>query len=416
VSSDREGGRSARARIAAARRNRGRDPDTFDESLSEVRELMASAELEEESEQFEERGAALLRDRRRLITLLVAVVLMVIAIYVVFPKVVGVSNAVGKLGDATWYWIVVALGFNVARFVCYSMLFRGVLGGRDEEAQIYRRLDLRSSYQITMAGFAATILFSAGGVGGVALTYWALRKAGMERRRAACRMVAFLVLLYTVYLGALVLFGALLRTGVLHGQHPLTATIIPGALAAGALVILGLVALIPEDFERRLAGLGRRRQRLQKLATGPATVATGVRTALAYLRHPGRSANAVGGAFGWWAGNIGILWASFHAFGVQVPLGVVVQGYFLGMVANLLPSPAAGVGTVDAGLIGAFVVFGIPASTVFPAILVFRLIAFWLPIPVGAWAFLQLRRTVQQWAEEDSPATIQSEVTAHALR
>jgi uncharacterized membrane protein YbhN (UPF0104 family) len=97
---------------------------------------------------------------------------------------------------------------------------------------------------------------------------------------------------------------------------------------------------------------------------------------------------------------------------VSVPFGVVVQGYFLGMVANLAPSPAAGVGTVDAGLIGAFVLFGIPAGTVFPAILVFRLIAFWLPIPAGVLAYIQLRHTVQQWSEEDERATIQSEVTA----
>ena len=97
---------------------------------------------------------------------------------------------------------------------------------------------------------------------------------------------------------------------------------------------------------------------------------------------------------------------------MSVPFGVVVQGYFLGMVANLAPSPAAGVGTVDAGLIGAFVLFGIPAGTVFPAILVFRLIAFWLPIPAGVWAYIQLRRTVQVWAGEDERATIQSEVTA----
>jgi uncharacterized protein (TIRG00374 family) len=137
-----------------------------------------------------------------------------------------------------------------------------------------------------------------------------------------------------------------------------------------------------------------------------------VRTAIDYMRHPWRSANAISGAIGWWAGNIGILWASFHAFGVDVPLGVVVQGYFLGMVANLAPSPAAGVGTVDAGLIGAFVLFGIPAETVFPAILVFRLVGFWLPIPVGVWAFIKLRRTVQRWSEEDKRATIQSEVTA----
>ena len=390
------------------------DHDTFDESFEEVQELMASADLEEEAEEIEQRSAALLADRRRLLTLIVAVVLLVVAIYVVFPKVVGVGNGIDRLGDATWYWIAIAMAFNVVRFLSYSRLFSGVLGGRDDNDQVRQRLDLRASYQITMAGFAATIVFSAGGAGGVVLTYWALRKAGMERRRAACRMVAFMVLLYAVYLSALVLFGVLLRTGVFHGKHPVAGTIVPAGIAAGALAILMLVALIPQDFERRLAGLGRRRRRLQTLATGPATLATGVRTAIAYVRHPGRSANALVGALGWWAGNIGILWASFHAFGVEVPFGVVVQGYFVGMVANLAPSPAAGVGTVDAGMIGAFVLFGIPASTVFPAILVFRLIAFWLPIPAGVWAYVQLRRTVQRWSEADSGATIQSEVTAPA--
>ena len=63
-----------------------------------------------------------------------------------------------------------------------------------------------------MAGLAATRIFSAAGAGGIVLTYWALRKAGMPRRRAACRMVAFLVLTYFVYLAALVVFGVLLRT------------------------------------------------------------------------------------------------------------------------------------------------------------------------------------------------------------
>ena len=87
------------------------------------------------------------------------------------------------------------------------------------------------------------------------------------------------------------------------------------------------------------------------------------------------------GAAGYWAASIGVLWASFHAFGVHVPLAVVVQGFFLGMVANLFPLAPAGVGAVDAGMIGAFVLFGIPEETVFPAILVFRLVAFWMPIP-----------------------------------
>ncbi len=65
-------------------------------------------------------------------------------------------------------------------------------------------------------------------------------------------------------------------------------------------------------------------------------------------------------------------------------------------------------------MIGAFVLFGIPAATVFPAVLLFRLLSYWLPIPVGIWAFIQLRRTTHRWAEEPQRATIQSKVTAEA--
>jgi uncharacterized membrane protein YbhN (UPF0104 family) len=90
------------------------------------------------------------------------------------------------------------------------------------------------------------------------------------------------------------------------------------------------------------------------------------------------------------------------------------MGFFVGMVANLAPSPAAGTGTVDVGLIGAFVLFGVDAKTVFPAILTFRIVGFWLPIPVGVMAFVQLRKTIRRWESETPPATIKSKVTAEA--
>jgi uncharacterized protein (TIRG00374 family) len=383
---------------------------------ADLEELAAEA-LEEEAEDFEERGAALLRDRRRVAGLIAAVVLLVVAIYVILPKVVGLQDVVGRLSDATWYWVVIAAAFNALSFGAYSVLFRGVLGGRDEDL-VHRRLDLRSSFLITMAGFVATTLFSAGGAGGIALTYWALRKAGMSRRRAACRMVAFLVLLYSVYLAALLIFGVLLRTGVLHGGNPLAGTVIPAAFGGVGLLILVAVSFVPQDVQRlilKLESRGTRSARVASaLARATATLASGVRTAAAHLRHPRRSALTLLGAVGWWAGNVGVLWGSFHAFGVNVPFGVLVMGFFVGMVANLAPSPAGGVGTVDAGLIGAFVLFGVDENTVFPAILTFRLVGFWLPIPVGVWAYLQLRRTIRGWEEETPPATIQSKVTAEA--
>jgi len=398
-----------RDRIAAARHEAGhRAPE--DEPTGDL-------DLGIDEEEFEREGLALFQDRRRLLSLFLLFVLLIVAIYVLFPKVVGLEGTLDRIDDATWYWVVVAVLFNVAAFAAYVALFRGILGGSPGDV-LHRRLDIGASYQITMAGLAATRIFSAAGAGGIVLTYWALRKAGMSRRRAGCRMVAFLVLLYTVYLVALLLFGVLMRAGVLPGDDPVGGTIIPAAVAGGALLVIGLISLIPGDVERRLVsfGQGYRRPRLAvRLVKGPAAVATGVRTALAYIRHPRRGAVAVAGAVGFWGANIGILWASFEAFGAEVPFAVLVQGFFVGMAANLIPSPAGGVGSVDAGMIAAFVLFGIDGALVFPAVLTYRVIAFWLPIPPGIVAYFQLRRTVSTWDEERRAVyTSQSKVGAEA--
>ncbi len=402
-------------------REQGGRPDDWDRPSTEELALEAADEeaANEEADELEvSRFQALLQDRRKIVSGILLVLLLVVAIYVLFPKIVGADEAVSNLDEAKWYWILVAIGFNVLAFAAYVALFRGILGGtRDDE--VHRRLDLRASYQITMAGLAATRIFSAAGAGGIVLTYWALRKAGMPRRRAACRMVAFLVLTYFVYLGALVVFGVLLRTSVLPGSAPLAGTIVPAAIAGGIILLFGLIALIPQDFERRIqhyAGGYRHTRYLQRIAKGPATLATGVRTALAYLRHPRRGLLAVGGAVGFWAANIGVLWASFEAFGGHVPLAVLVQGFFVGMAANLIPSPAGGVGAVDAGMIGAFSIFGIDNSVVFPAVLTYRVIAFWLPIPPGIVAFIQLRKTAAEWERETEEAKAARRTTLQKVK
>ena len=339
---------------------------------------------------------------RRLVQTLLVVLALLVGIYFLFPKLVGLGDALSKLDEADPVWIAVAIGFCVASFATYIALFKAVVGGDA------LRLHLAETYEINMAGVAATLLFSAGGAGGIALTYWALRKAGMGRRDVGRRMVAFLTLHYAFYPIALIVFGVLLRTGVLHGKDSVELTIVPAAVA-GLLLVLGvLVALIPPDLgdaDRAARAHGERGAGAsppdspkcrRRSARGSAS-----RSASSPI--PRAGGLAVLGAAGFWATSIGVLWASFHAFGVHVPLAVVVQGFFLGMVANLFPLAPAGVGAVDAGMIGAFVLFGMPEETVFPAILVYRLVAFWLPIPFGIVAFFQLRKTVQRWEEEGLP-------------
>jgi uncharacterized protein (TIRG00374 family) len=346
---------------------------------------------------------------KRIVQTLILIAILLVGIYFLFPKLVGFGDALGKLGDADPLWIAIAIGFNVAAYATYVALFKAVVGGDA------LRLTWTETYEINMAGVAASLLFAAGGAGGVALTYWALRKAGMARRDVARRMIAFVSLHYAFYPLALIVFGLLLRTGVVNGENSVELTIVPAGVA-GLLIVVGvLVALIPSDLERRLAPYAhgeKARSLVKTMAKGPATVGEGLRFALGLFAHPSRGGLALIGAAGFWAFSIGVLWASFHALGVHVPLAVVVQGYFLGMVANLIPLAPAGVGAVDAGMIGAFVLFGVPEQTVFPAILVFRLISFWMPIPPGVVAFFQLRHRVHQWEVEGLPIARGGEATS----
>src|SRR5213078_1870433 len=148
------------------------------------------------------------------------IVVAIVGLYVLLPKLVGVHDAFNRIGDATWYWIVVAVGFVVVAFAAYAMVFKAVVGGGPESGIPDGRLNLRASLEVTMAGFAGSTFFSAAGAGGLIIIYWALRKAGMEARRAACRMVALLVILYAFYALAVIVFGMLLGLGVLPGSHP----------------------------------------------------------------------------------------------------------------------------------------------------------------------------------------------------
>jgi uncharacterized protein (TIRG00374 family) len=337
---------------------------------------------------------------RRLLQTGAVVIVLLVGIYFLFPKLVGLGDALGRLGDADPVWIGIAVVFSIASYATYIALFKAVVGGDA------LKLTWSETYEINMAGVAATLLFSAGGAGGIALTYWALKKAGMKRRDVARRMIAFVSLHYAFYPVALIVFGLLLRTGVLNGENSVELTIIPAAVAGVMLVLGALVTLIPADVEGKLmphAHGEHTRSFVEWASRVPETLGEGFRFALRLFTHPRKGGLAVIGAAGFWAFSIGVLWASFHSLGIHVPLAVVIQGFFLGMVANLFPLAPAGVGAVDAGMIGAFVLFGLPEETVFPAILIFRLVSFWMPIPPGIVAFFQLRNTVRGWEEEGLP-------------
>jgi uncharacterized protein (TIRG00374 family) len=345
--------------------------------------------------------------RKRLIGFGLFVVSSIAFLYFVLPKIVGLHDAWDRISRGDLRWLALAGAFEVLSFLGYVALFRAVFV-RGES-----RIDWLESYEITMAGLAATRLFATAGAGGVALTAWALRRSGMDGRLVACRMIAFLGILYGVYMATLVIDGLGLWFGVFPGSAPFAITVIPAIFGASVIAVFLAVSLLPGDAERLVgrwtSGAGRLGRVARRLAAAPASAATGIRTALRLTRSRDPS---LLGAVAWWGFDIATLWACFHAFGGSPPTAVIVMAYFVGMVGNTLPLPG-GIGGVDGGMIGAFSAFGVPVELSVVSVLAYRVFAFWLPTLPGAIAYLQLRRTVQRW--ESEPPKVGEPGTAYTL-
>jgi putative heme transporter len=332
--------------------------------------------------------------RGRVLASLLFVFSTIAFLYVVLPKLLGLSETWNRIQQGNGWWLALGAVLEVCSFVSYVALFRAVL------ARGMSRIGWRESYQITMAGLVATRLFATAGAGGIALTAWALRRSGMAPRLVACRMVAFMVLMYVIFAGSLLLDGIGLGTGLLPGGGSFAITIVPAIVAAVLMAAVGAMALLPGDLERRLqrsaSGSSRFAHFVARAVAAPALVASGVRTAIDLLR--ARDAGLLG-APAWWGFDIAVLWAMFHAFGSPPPFTVIWMAYFVGMVGNLLPLPG-GIGGVEGGMIGAFAAFGVDFNLSYVAVLAYRGISFWLPTVPGGVAYFQLRRTVARWRGE----------------
>jgi uncharacterized protein (TIRG00374 family) len=332
--------------------------------------------------------------RRRFVLGCLLILGVVALLYYGLPRLAGLDETWHRIEQGDPWWLALALAFSVLSFGGDVVLFRYVFADDDT------RIGLRESYEITMASLAATRIFAAGGAGGIALTAWAMRRAGMARRVVAERTIVFLALTYVVYMVGMLLCGLGLRVGLLPGPAPIGLTVVPAAFAGIAIALTLLLALTPTDLRRRVerAGMGEGRvaRFAARAATLPALMSTGVRHSIdhARARDP-----AILGSVAYWGFNVAVLWASFKAFGEAPPWSVIVMAYLVGMLGNLLPLPG-GVGGVDGGMIGAFIGFGVDGALAVVAVLTYRAFAFWLPTIPGAIAFFQLRRTVARWREE----------------
>jgi uncharacterized membrane protein YbhN (UPF0104 family) len=288
------------------------------------------------------------------------------------------ADALSRALEADPRWIALAVVAELLSFGGYILLF-WLVGRRATP-----RLDLRAGTEITLGGAAATRLLPTAGVGGAALTLWAIAKTGIGSKRAGRTLLTFLSLLYGAFLAGILVSGAAIVLGA-GGEtgHALLA----GAAASAAAVAIAtalVLALRPGE------GGGR-------VASGAALLGGSIREALGLLR----SGDArLLGAPAWWAFDAAVLWATFHALGEPPSLAVLAFAYFAGQVGNTIPIP----GAVSGGMVGTLLAFGVAPDLALTSVLAYRAVAIWLPAPIGLVGLTALRARIARWGREDEDA------------
>ena len=309
--------------------------------------------------------------RRRALQAIAALAIL-FAIFLLAP---GLGEVRDKLAAADPAWLMLAVTLEGLSFGSYIVMFGPIF---------CTGLGRRRAWQIGGSELAMGSLVPASGAGGLALGAWVLHRGGMSGQRIARRSVAFFLIKSGVNFLAVAILGTAMALGLGPDLSPWL-TALPAALAALAIATVAALPLLGPGHD---PGPDASRVGKAVYATRRAVI-DGTAEAGKILRSGDR--RVLAGSVGYWVFDNAVLWATFHAFGVSPALTVVLMGYLIGQLGGLLPIPG-GIGGIDGGLIGTLVVYGAPAAGTAAAVLAYRVILFWLPLAIGAFAFTALRR------------------------
>jgi uncharacterized protein (TIRG00374 family) len=315
--------------------------------------------------------------KKALITIVVAVLLLI-----------GAFSLIGKAADwdeigealeaANRHWFPICL----AGLMC---AYAGYIAGYREIARMHGgpNLPIWTVTRIVGIGFGANVLGSA--AGGLAVDFWALRRAGASTHDSARRVLGF----NTLEWGLLGAFAAVASMFVLAGRGSGA----PLGMTLGWLIVVPLCVVLaafvssPKRAERLSRAEAVRRGEGRK-----AFVWTSFRKALAdgiggvvVVRHlvlnPRAHPSAILGFAVYWFGHLLTLYAALRAFTESsIVLAALVLAFATGYVATALPLPGGGSGGIEAALAFSLHAVGVPLAPALLAVLVYRFFTFWLPL------------------------------------
>jgi uncharacterized membrane protein YbhN (UPF0104 family) len=314
-------------------------------------------------------------------------------------------SASDRLGRVSLAWLLVALAAETASYLAAAELQHHLLASNGV------RVARGSLVALSYAGTAISAALPAGPAVSTRYTYRALRRRGTPSGTAAWVLTATAVV-STVALAALGLVGAQFR-----GLGPLCSAL--GGIV-GVTVLAAAIAAMAA-----LMWASRHRRRVEQLTTGLSARCDACLRAVA--RRAGRAGRpartgsteaarfvddandalglvqatvALALAAANWAADILALAIAFVALGFAVPWQGLLFAYAITQLATSVPLLPGSLGVAEGSMAAALVCSGVPPTAALAAVLVYRLVSFWLVLPTGWFAWTWLRR-----GEERSPVT-----------
>ena len=315
---------------------------------------------------------------------IVIFVLLLIVEYLVVPELVGASKDLYLLGQLNVGWLAAGVLLEGLSLFCYGLLTQALLPPGAHNPGLSRL------FRIDLAAAAVAHVIPAGTLGSAGIGYHLFTAEGIKGSDAA-------VMMATKGLGSTVVLNVLLWLSLvvsipLAGFHPIYVTVaITGAvvmLAIGALVF-GILrgatraSRILHAVGDRIPGLSG--DRLEQVLLDAASSLSAL----------GRDRRTLVMSLTWatlnWLLDAASLWCFVAAFGQFVNPVELFAAYGIANVAGALPVTPGGLGVVDSIAPLLLVSFGATRSVATLGVLGWRLVNFWLPIPVGAIAYVSLK-------------------------
>ena len=291
---------------------------------------------------------------------LVTLVASVAAIYLLAGELARASPR-SLLQSADWRWGVAALALSAVTYVGAALSLSGFVS---------ERLNFLRTLLVQLASSFVTLVTPAA-VGGAALNVRYLQRRKIPASVAVASVGVSQVVAFALHILLLVVFAAIAGTGT---KSPITPPTWAYFVLAGLVVLAGVVLAVP-------AG-----RRLVRARLSP-TFGQVLPRLLEVAQHPRKLAESIGGALLLSLAYILCLAACVAAFGRSVPFAKIGFVYLTGSaIGSIIPTPG-GLGAVEAALTAGLTAAGVPGAVAVSAVLLFRLLTFWLPVPFG-WAAL----------------------------